>query len=52
MQINKEWHSQNKMPKNATIAQRVKWHIEHVKQCGCREIPKSILRLMKNKSSK
>lgn len=36
MTINKEWHLKNKMPKNATFEERVKWHIEHNKNCSCR----------------
>jgi hypothetical protein len=24
------------MPKNATLAQRVRWHTAHAKACGCR----------------
>ena len=33
--INKEWHLANKMPKNPTHEQRMRWHIEHVKYCQC-----------------
>lgn len=38
MKINKEWHEKNKMPKNPTFEQRVKWHLEHQKNCMCRPI--------------
>jgi hypothetical protein len=31
------------MPKNATLEQRVKWHLVHASTCGCREIPKTVL---------
>jgi hypothetical protein len=31
------------MPQNATLDQRVKWHLAHVVTCGCREIPKSVI---------
>ncbi len=34
--INKAWHEQNRMPKNATLAQRVDWHVAHLKSCSCR----------------
>jgi hypothetical protein len=34
--INKEWHLANKMPKNATFAQRVEWHKGHLENCACR----------------
>jgi hypothetical protein len=40
--MNKLWHEQNKLPKNATGTQRIKWHLEHQKRCGCRPIPKSL----------
>lgn len=40
--INKEWHEANRMPKNATLAQRIAWHKEHVKHCTCRPMPDSI----------
>ena len=40
--INKEWHEANRMPKNATLAQRIAWYKEHVKHCTCRPMPDSI----------
>jgi len=36
--INREWHTKNKMPKNPTVEQKVKWHLEHQKNCSCRPI--------------
>jgi hypothetical protein len=39
MKINKEWHVKNPMPKNPTLEQRINWHIEHSKNCSCREMP-------------
>jgi hypothetical protein len=39
MKINKEWHEKNKMPKNPSLDERMKWHIEHAKNCTCRPIP-------------
>lgn len=39
MKINAAWHKKNLMPKNPTLEQRIKWHINHAKHCGCREIP-------------
>jgi len=43
MAINREWHAGNKMPKNATLAQRIKWHTAHQKNCSCRPAPKGLL---------
>jgi len=42
MELNEKWHNENVMPKNPTMEQRVKWHMEHAKNCGCREMPKSV----------
>ena len=39
MKLNKEWHLAHPMPKNPTQQQRIEWHIEHAKNCSCREIP-------------
>ena len=40
--INKEWHQSNKMPKNPTIEQRIEWHLAHIKNCDCRDIPEKL----------
>lgn len=50
--MNKTWHAQHKMPKNATPAQRLAWHQEHQQQCGCRPIPKGLQPLLKARRSK
>jgi hypothetical protein len=42
MAINREWHEQNPMPPKATLAQRIRWHVEHAKHCDCRPMPESI----------
>ena len=52
MKLNKEWHLQNRMPKNAAFEQRVKWHVEHQKNCLCRPIPIKLLEEMKRKGIK
>ncbi|MFH0873529.1 MAG: hypothetical protein V1846_01665 [Candidatus Komeilibacteria bacterium] len=50
MSINKPWHLTHRMPKNATIDQRVAWHKEHLKKCGCRkDIPKTLQKYFLNK---
>ena len=36
--INAEWHRAHPMPKNATLDQRIEWHLAHARACGCREI--------------
>jgi hypothetical protein len=49
MKINKEWHDKNVMPKNPTQQQRIDWHLEHQKQCGCRPIPPKLLEEIRKK---
>lgn len=47
MTVNKKWHETHKMPKNASIEERVKWHVGHAKNCSCRGIPKKLLDVIK-----
>jgi len=43
MNINKDWHIANKMPKNPTLDQRIAWHLAHAKHCTCRKLEGKIL---------
>jgi hypothetical protein len=45
--LNKEWHEAHLMPKNPSLQQRIEWHLEHAKNCGCREIPGKLKEEMK-----
>ena len=47
--INKEWHENHKMPKNASDEQRIAWHLEHSRNCTCRPIPDGVVKLMNEK---
>lgn len=47
--INKQWHETHKMPKYPTLQQRMDWHLEHAKNCGCRTIPDTVLQEMKRR---
>ena len=50
MAINREWHLKNKMPANATIEERVKWHTSHQKNCNCHPgLPKKLVEEAKKK---
>ena len=43
--INAEWHAGHRMPPKATLDERVAWHLEHQRHCGCRkDLPASIQR--------
>ena len=38
--IDAAWHRSHRMPKNATLDQRIQWHVAHLKNCNCRyELP-------------
>ena len=41
--MNKDWHLHNRMPRNATLEQRVVWHMHHAENCGCRDIPRNLM---------
>jgi hypothetical protein len=47
MAINKKWHEKNKMPKNASLKERIKWHLAHSKNCSFRPIPKQLQETIK-----
>jgi hypothetical protein len=40
--MNKQWHAKNRMPKNPTRDQRIEWHLEHSRNCSCRDTPREI----------
>ena len=50
--INKEWHQAHRMPLNAKLEQRIELHIEHTKNCACREMPLKIQEEIKKLSIK
>jgi len=37
--LSRDWHREHRMPAKATVEQRLEWHLEHAKYCGCRLIP-------------
>ncbi|WP_196258985.1 hypothetical protein [Pelagibacterium limicola] len=41
--FNREWHLLHRMPKNPTIEQRMRWHLQHAANCDCRPIPQRLL---------
>jgi hypothetical protein len=40
--MNKEWHAGHTMPEKATEQQRIEWHMDHAKACGCRPVPEGL----------
>ncbi|MFA5052953.1 MAG: hypothetical protein WC565_02770 [Parcubacteria group bacterium] len=52
MKLNAKWHLTHKMPKNPTLDEKVKWHIEHAKNCKCRPLGGKISEEIKKKGIK
>ncbi len=42
MALNAEWHRAHPMPPKATFEERVAWHRDHARECGCRQPPPDI----------
>jgi hypothetical protein len=50
--INRESHEQNRMPKNATLDQRVDWHLAHLRVCDCRtDLPPGVKEEIERRSA-
>jgi hypothetical protein len=47
--INREWHLANKMPRNASEDERIAWHLEHARSCGCRKIEGKLAELLQRR---
>lgn len=52
MRLNKEWHLKHVMPKNASLEQKIDWHLEHSVNCKCRPIPEKLLEEIKKRNIK
>ena len=50
MPINGAWHKEHRMPKNASLEQRIEWHKEHARACGCRPIPARLAEEMEKRN--
>lgn len=40
--VNREWHLAHVLGQHAPLDERVRWHLEHAKECACREIPPTV----------
>jgi hypothetical protein len=49
MVLNRAWHEKHRMPKNATLMERMRWHLAHRKHCRCRPIPAKLAETMKKR---
>lgn len=44
MTVNREWHLTHKLGRKASLEERLAWHVQHVANCDCRQMPPSIRR--------
>lgn len=51
MALNRKWHETHKMPANATLEQRLDWHVLHAANCDCRQMPAAIKRQLAARGS-
>ena len=51
MTFNAEWHHTHPMPPKATFEERVTWHSEHARECGCRKPPPDIAAVLEQDSA-
>jgi hypothetical protein len=42
MPMNQPWHDQHPLDPKARLEERVRWHLVHARQCGCRPMPLDI----------
>jgi hypothetical protein len=42
MGLNREWHEAHVLGSGAPMDARIAWHLEHARECGCREIPRTV----------
>jgi hypothetical protein len=48
--LNRAWHAAHPMPRPATLADRVRWHVAHAKACACRPIPATVAAELRRRS--
>ncbi|MCW8965617.1 MAG: hypothetical protein OQK82_02875 [Candidatus Pacearchaeota archaeon] len=39
MKFNAEWHRNNPFPKGGSFEEKLRWHLEHIRCCGCFKFP-------------
>jgi len=44
MKLNRDWHLAHRLPRSASLEERLEWHKLHAENCNCREMPLAIRR--------
>ncbi len=40
--MNADWHRAHVLGSKAAMDERVRWHVAHARECGCRPIPGTV----------
>ena len=48
--LNAAWHKAHPMSARATLDERVAWHVDHAKACGCRPMPATVSAELKRRA--
>ncbi len=40
--MNTDWHDEHVLGSNASMDERVQWHLQHRDKCACRPIPQDV----------
>ncbi len=46
------WHAAHRMPANASLNERVKWHVDHAAHCACRPMPTMVVAELKRRGQR
>ncbi|MBT4257786.1 hypothetical protein HOD88_01215 [archaeon] len=50
VKFNEGWHKKNPIPlESASFEEKVRWHTEHIKECGCHGFPEKGLGSLEEK---
>ena len=52
MRIKAAWHMSHRMPDRASLDRGVKWHLLHAKVCGCRAVPRTVVKELQRRGMK
>src|SRR5689334_13499745 len=52
MALNATWHRAHPMPRPASDRERLRWHVQHQKHCGCRPMPAGLARMAGKRAEK
>jgi hypothetical protein len=47
--LNRDWHRENRLPRRATLDERIAWHLAHQRHCACRAIPGKLLGVLRER---